>query len=353
MRIYSGLAGFLVFLFSVSSGIGQENYVPPKVPDKYVTELEGAVSSAQIGQTEKAIETIREIIKKYPTWTSPRQELSRIYYNNGNKETAINELEASLAIDTPSQLLQLYTLGRLYEETNHPDKAMACYTAVIQRAAQQEDLLKRAKESRDSLEKKIKLWQETYSISLIPFSAEINTLNHEALGRWTLDGRQLIFTRLLNDQEDIFIAQWDSVDHDWKILDFPFNTPLGEGAHAISPDGKYLVFTACNLRDGLGSCDLFLSVLKNDTWTSPINMGAAFNSPSWESQPCFGLDGLSLYFTSSRPGGFGGRDIWYVYQMSPGKWSKPINAGPVINTTDNEESPFVHFDGQTLYFMSD
>ena len=49
----------------------------------------------------------------------------------------------------------------------------------------------------------------------------------------------------------------------------------------------------------------------------------------------------------------GGRDIWYVYQISAGKWSNPVNAGPSINTADNEESPFVHFDGRTIYFMRD
>jgi outer membrane protein OmpA-like peptidoglycan-associated protein len=241
----------------------------------------------------------------------------------------------------------------LYEETNAPLKAIACYQSLIQKGAGQPELAQKATTNLHKLEEKRSLWEETYSIKLYPFPSEINTPNHESLARWTLDGQHMIFTRLLNEQEDIFMAHIDSVDHSWIIEDFPFNTPQNEGAQAISPDGKYLIFTSCNRQDGMGSCDLYLSVYRNEGWSSPVNMGLAFNSPSWDGQPCFGLDGTTLYFSSSRPGGMGGRDIWYVYQIAVGKWSRPINVGPMINTADNEESPFIHFDGQTLYFMRD
>ena len=63
-------------------------------------------------------------------------------------------------------------------------------------------------------------------------------------------------------------------------------------------------------------------------------------------------DGMTLYFTSNRKGGFGGKDIWYT-RLQDGMWSEPINLGPNINTPGNEESPFIHPDNQTLYFSSD
>jgi outer membrane protein OmpA-like peptidoglycan-associated protein len=82
-------------------------------------------------------------------------------------------------------------------------------------------------------------------------------------------------------------------------------------------------------------------------------MGPGFNTIAWDGQPCFGLDGGTIYFSSSRDGTFGGRDIWYMYQISGDSWSKPISAGPGINTNYNEGSPFVSFDGNTMYFMRD
>jgi len=59
-----------------------------------------------------------------------------------------------------------------------------------------------------------------------------------------------------------------------------------------------------------------------------------------------------LYFSSNREGGKGGRDIWLTYRRASGRWAKPINLGTNVNTTADDESPFYHPDGNTLYFMS-
>lgn len=355
--------GFLLILLLALYPVrAQSGYIPPAIPSKYEKELREAVLTAQGGRPAVAESSMQSHIKKFPTWTAPRHALSQLYYECGRKQEAIGHLEDALHIDTLSQLAELYTLGRIYEEISAPERAWACYSAVIEKGIHMPGLVQRATASLQALEKKRALWGldadgkgkgEDEAISLIPFASEINTPNHEALGRWTLDGRQMIFTRLLYQQEDIFIATLDDTGVGWIIEDFPFNTPQNEGAHAISPDGTQLVFTSCNRPDGRGSCDLYLSVLRSGAWTTPVNMGAVFNTPSWEGQPCFGLDGMTLFFSSSRPGGMGARDIWYSRQLAPGKWSAPINAGPGINTPDNEESPFVHFDGQTLYFMRD
>jgi outer membrane protein OmpA-like peptidoglycan-associated protein len=59
-----------------------------------------------------------------------------------------------------------------------------------------------------------------------------------------------------------------------------------------------------------------------------------------------------LFFVSNRPGGMGGMDIWYSIRGSDGKWKKPVNPGKIINTAGDEFSPFIYFDGRTLYFSS-
>ena len=69
-------------------------------------------------------------------------------------------------------------------------------------------------------------------------------------------------------------------------------------------------------------------------------------------EPSFSIDGRTLYFSSNRPGGKGGRDIWKTTLGNDGRWSKAENMGDSINTAMDEVSPFIHYDDQTMYFSS-
>jgi outer membrane protein OmpA-like peptidoglycan-associated protein len=85
----------------------------------------------------------------------------------------------------------------------------------------------------------------------------------------------------------------------------------------------------------------------------PKNCGPKVNTKYWESQPSISSDGKTIYFTSNRPGGQGGMDIWKTEMISEGVFSDPVNLGDVVNTPFDEISPFIHFDQKTLYFSSD
>jgi outer membrane protein OmpA-like peptidoglycan-associated protein len=82
-------------------------------------------------------------------------------------------------------------------------------------------------------------------------------------------------------------------------------------------------------------------------------LGTAVNSTYWDSQPAISPDGNTLYFSSNRPGGLGGYDLWKSVLKKDGTWTNPVNLGPNINTAYDEHTPFVHPDGQTFYFSSD
>ena len=82
-------------------------------------------------------------------------------------------------------------------------------------------------------------------------------------------------------------------------------------------------------------------------------MGPVINSEHWDSSPSISTDGRTLYFSSKRPGGIGGADLWVVKLNSQNKWGEPQNLGPKINTKGNEETPYLHPDNGTLYFVSD
>ena len=192
----------------------------------------------------------------------------------------------------------------------------------------------------------------------------INSIDDEYWPSITADGQTIMFTRQNKpsknsmgstiEQEDFYISYLS--DNEWQRAvnaGYPINTSQNEGAQTLSSGGNYMFFTACNRPGGLGSCDLYFSSYDKNQWSVPVNVGAPVNSSSWESQPSISSDDKILFFSSSRPGGLGGKDIWYSVLNDKNKWTAPVNMGSNINSEGDEMSPFIHFDGKTLYFASD
>jgi hypothetical protein len=187
----------------------------------------------------------------------------------------------------------------------------------------------------------------------------INTADDEYWPSITVDGQTLMFTRQIftgqakpKSQEDFYVSH--IYNQNWskaKNAGYPLNTPQNEGAQTLSSDGRYMYFTACERTDGLGKCDIYFSSFDGKSWSLPVNIGPPVNTRAWESQPSISPNGRMLFFTSNRAGGIGGMDLWYSI-LSGGSWKTPVNLGKVINTEGDEMSPFIHFDGKTLYFSS-
>ena len=88
-------------------------------------------------------------------------------------------------------------------------------------------------------------------------------------------------------------------------------------------------------------------------WSMPINLGPLVNSPLDDNRPAISKDGLSLYITSGRPGGFGGLDIWVSHRASvDDPWGPPQNLGPTVNSSVNDVAPAFSPDGHRMYFHS-
>jgi outer membrane protein OmpA-like peptidoglycan-associated protein len=192
----------------------------------------------------------------------------------------------------------------------------------------------------------------------------VNTVDDEYWPSITADGQTLMFTRQSKQsdvngsygvsQEDFYFSYFS--DNAWqKAINAgsPLNTSQNEGAQTLSSNGTYMYFTACDRPVGLGSCDIYYSVLNNGRWSEPSDLRSPVNTQFWESQPSISADGRTLFFSSSRPGGSGGKDLWFSKMNNKNLWSTPVNMGKNINTDGDEMSPFIHFDGKTLYFSSD
>lgn len=328
----------------------------------------------------------------YTTMQTAKAKLKKRYQNalqygrSGDYERAIRELDKVLD-DEPRFIDAYITKAAVYDELDMNAEAEANFERVIEidpnyephvwyrlalleieqdKYPEAEDHLQRFLETRPESERireqaKKRLGEVKFRAEAmrnpVPFNPQslgpnINTEASEYLPSFTADGAYLIYTGRSDGQEDFFISQ--KKNGSWqpgKPLE-DINTPLNEGAQTISADGQLLVFTACNRRDGFGSCDLYYAQRQGDRWTRPANIGRPVNSAAWESQPSLSANGQALYFSSNRQGTRGGRDLWVSYRGPDGSWGAPQNLGTPINTPENDESPFIHPDGQTLYFMS-
>ena len=150
--------------------------------------------------------------------------------------------------------------------------------------------------------------------------------------------------------EDIYISE--KVAKKWtpaETMGFGINTESHDGCVGLSPDGQEL-FVYRWSQEGNG--DLYSSDLVGAEWSAPRHLGANINSKAWESDVSVTPDKKVIFFTSTKKGGFGGRDIYMARRLPNGEYAVPINLGPKINTELDEDAPFIHPDGKTLYFSS-
>ncbi len=192
-----------------------------------------------------------------------------------------------------------------------------------------------------------------------PLPKEVNNIMMQYFPVLTADENTIIFTgrkgSTMQYDEDIYFCTKDE-NGKWskpQSISDVINTQYNEGTCSISADGRTLIFTNCQGRRSYGGCDLFITQKVGDEWSKPMNLGPEVNSRFWESQPSLSADGRTLYFVSTRPTGLGKRDIYVTYQNVDRTWSRPKNLGTPINTEEDEVSPFIHANGQTLYFSSD
>ena len=132
------------------------------------------------------------------------------------------------------------------------------------------------------------------------------------------------------------------------------NTSYWDGASNISADGLSLFF-ASGRPGGSGEPDLYVTTraTKDDPWGEPVNLGPTLNSPYFEDGNYISADVLSLYFSSRRPDGYGDFDIWVTTRATlSDPWGEPVNLGPTINTSAWDFGPHITADGRTLLFSS-
>lgn len=337
--------------------VGQ--YDPTRVSKKAAALYEKAIALAQEDNFRGGINLLKEAVRIDPGFADGFLSMAGMYGELKNYDSAILHYENARKIDSnyftdynlPYSInlagkgnfeSALQALNKFLTIQNLNEKSIL---AAAYRKKSYEFALTYAKEKPLS----------NYLFEPKNMGDEINSVVSEYYPTITIDGNEFIFTRRVRNFNEDFYGSVKTASGKWSKaegLTGNINTESNEGAQNISQDGQWLIFTACNLPEGAGSCDLYISYLGPDGWSTPENLGYTINTEFWESAPSLSPDKRDLYFASNRPGGYGGSDIYISHRLPNGRFSEPENMGPSVNTSGDESCPFMHADNQTLYFTS-
>lgn len=282
-------------------------------------------------------------------------KMGLIYELNGQKDEAVRQYERSIELqpDAPQTLPSYHKTGDYYFKLGQYEKALPYFEKTVAKTSFATSIHKRAKAQILNCRFALESVKKPLTFNSLPLQKPFNEFASQAFPVLTADNETIFFTQNSGNENIFYSTRADSV---WRApisISDTINTPQNEGTCSISADGRTLVFAACSRPDSRGGCDLYIVGKTGSTWGVPQNMGDAVNSYDWDSQPALSADGRTLYFSSERTGGLGKADIWVSKMLLNGQWGKPTNLGKTVNTSGEDKSPFIHANGQTLFFATD
>ncbi len=129
----------------------------------------------------------------------------------------------------------------------------------------------------------------------------------------------------------------------------PINTNENDAAICLSHDGQTLFIFRDDRTNG---GDIYVSHLSGHEWSAPEQIYGDINTSAWEGSITLFPDEKMVIFSSERPGGFGGKDLYMSFMDESGNWGAAKNLGDKINTPFDDDAPFIHPDGRTMIFSS-
>ncbi|WP_372751258.1 OmpA family protein [Labilibaculum sp.] len=348
---------------------------PSSAQKKYTIKSKRAIKNYELAaeayrymDNPKALSYLEEALKQSPEFIEAWLFKADVLHQMGNKKLEIEAYQKAIAIDVNYFANVHFNLANAYLSIGAYEKALQKYEDFL-------ELPKISGRNKNLALKRIKNCQFAIQAMANPvdfkpvnLGKSVNSSFDEYWPSLTADESLLVFTRLISEkqqgtevilkrQEDFYVSHRnDSLWMPARPLSAIINTENNEGAQSITADGKYMYFTACDRSDSYGRCDIYYTVREGDIWSEPINVGRPINTKAWEAQPSISADGRELYFVSNRKSGKGNMDIWHsslLEILSDGRqrWTQPTNL--MINSANNEMSPFIHAGNQYLVFSSD
>lgn len=282
---------------------------------------------------------------------------------NIDKKKAIPYLEA-MARESKAPKDVYLELGRAYHLANRYDDAIKKYTEYIELAKLRPEDARRVNKAIDQCRVGKYLVENPVEVEFECLSKDINTPFPEMYPFITADESFMIFTSRSNKvtggfkemdgnySSDIFSST--QVAGKWskpKNLSSIVNTQFYEVGTSMTPDGKNVVVYFSN---EIAQSDLYLLGKKEKakTFSKAVSLGDGVNTAKFlEVSGAVSPDGKFLIFSSDRPGGKGGLDL-YVSYFENGAWGPAENLGSEINTEWDEDYPSFSPDGSKMYFAS-
>ncbi|MCK9480588.1 MAG: OmpA family protein [Bacteroidia bacterium] len=349
MRQYLRIPLLLLLFLAFTDCSAQKRGGDDNMPSKHESQ---GLRYYQMGEYNKALEQFKAGLKKEPESKSLLNMVSAIYQELNDHESAIPYLKQLTQFHPDYANGYLFLAQSQYMMMQYKEAKLSLDTFYKGKDLRP-DNVKQADKMSKSITFAINAKDHPLDITFENLGSNINSKHLEYWPGFTIDESVFIFTRQDSYGEDIYMSRKSG--EEWgKAFPLPgdVNTPNNEGNVSITADGKYIFYTACNRPDGYGGCDIYLSIMNPDgTFSKPRIVRPPLNSGAWESQPCISPDGMTIYFASNREGGYGGIDIWKA-EWKGSNFGNPVNLGPEINTDGDDQAPFIHPDGKTLYFSS-
>lgn len=354
--------GFL-FVCCLAAGLQAQQSTALSTQDKRaVRQYQRAEQAYLKGDYERAQRWLERSLSRDASFVEAWLLLGDVFGEKGDMDRSRQSFKQAIEIDPYFYTPAHYFVAGLAMEAQNYAEALQYAEQFLSMATAYRDMQLRALKIRDRARFAMEAIENPFPFEPVNLGEAINTETDEYINAIRLDDSLLFFTRRYKPadfdahgryNENFFVSRrsaqgWDTARQ--MITDWPFTHNIG--AISISADGRTMFVTACGWPDGFGSCDIYVSGLENGYWSQPRNLGGHINTARWESQPSVSANGSELYFASQRRGGYGGSDLWMSHRQSDGSWSRPVNLGDNINTAGNEMAPFIHPDGQTLYFSS-
>lgn len=336
--------------------------------DKHHGTFRRGIAAADQRDFSRAIELFSEILAESPNHVDALTQLGVTFIDSNQKlDSAILVFRKVLSIIPEQDLFDPFgiyvqqMMARAYSLRHEPDKALEILSHLKDSTRFDDLLIELTHDINQATNAKI-LLNNPIALKISNPGANINSFYDDHSPLVCITGKRMFFTsrrpvgkdRLLPDgqyPENIFMSEFDG--ENWQTPT-PVPELIKRNEHAsilsLSPDGEQLFLYKT---EGGLTKNIYVSHLIDNKWQEPVKLPAPINSAWDETHASLSPDRNTLYFTSNRPGGFGGLDIYSVRKDAYGSWEEPVNLGPSINSPHDEESPMMHPDGQTLYFISD
>ena len=290
-------------------------------------------------------------------------------YDPNQKDRAIEIIE-QVKITNPEYNLVNFYLGKAYAVNYEFDKAIDFFNMYINAAQSDEAVQVRlANQMMVNARNAKEILADTIKSNIVEnIKYPINSQYSEYVPVISADESVMIFTyrgikskgaveipQSMSSEpyfEDVYISYKERGEWTEPVsIGDNINTKGHDAAIGLSVDGQTL-FIYKSENNNMG--DIYVSQLEGKNWSKPAPLKGDVNKKnSWEGSASLSANGKILYFSSDREGGFGGRDLYKAELLPDGSWGNVINLGTTINTIYNDDAPFIHPDGKTLFFSSE